>query len=75
MFGSCIAWMLELRGHVVVAATAAIPKVAGGPWSGVIVRQVDTTVVPWIAVCIEASGRLDGDQRGFRYIAGTILEE
>jgi hypothetical protein len=55
VFGGCIAWMLELRGFVIIAAPAAIPKVAGGPWCGIVVRQVDTTVVPWVAVRIEAS--------------------
>jgi hypothetical protein len=47
--------MLELGGFVIAAAPAAIAKVAGRPWSGIIVRQVDTTVIPWVAVRVEAS--------------------
>jgi hypothetical protein len=49
--------MLELRRFVIAAAaTTVVAKVAVGPWSSVIVRQVDTTVVPWVAISIETSG-------------------
>jgi len=73
---SGIAWMLDL-GELVIAGTAAAvrTKVTRRPWSSVIIRQVDTTVVPWIAVSIEASCGLDGDEGGFRNVAGAILEE
>lgn len=60
---------------MIIAAATAIAKVAGGPRSGIIVRQVDTTIVPWVAVRVEASCRFDRDQRRFRYVAGTILEK
>jgi len=71
-----ITWMLDLRKFVVVAnATAIRTEVTRGPWSSVIVRQVDTTVVPWIAVSIEAPCRLNGDERGFGDVVGTVFEE
>ncbi len=67
--------MLELRRFVISAAPTTIAKVAGGPWSSIVLRQVYTTVIPWVAVCVETSGRLDGDQGGFGDIARAILEE
>jgi hypothetical protein len=48
--------MLDLRKFVITAtATAVAGEVTVGPWSSVIIRQVDTTVVPWVAISIEAS--------------------
>lgn len=57
--------MLDLREFVIAAAAAAAVRaeVAGRPWRTVIVRQVDSAVVPRVAVSIEASSRLDGDER------------
>lgn len=71
-----IAWMLELREFVIAGAAATVAaKVAVGPWGSVIVRQIDTTVVPWVAISVKASGRLDGDERSFRDVARAVLEE
>lgn len=60
-----------------IAATAAAVRteVTSRPWSSVIVSQVDTTVVPWVAVSVEASCGLDGNEGGFGDVAGAVLEE
>ena len=60
---------------VIIAAAAAVTEMTVRPWSSVVVRQVNTTVVPWVAVCIEASCRFDGDQRRLGDVAGAVLEE
>jgi len=60
---------------VAVAMTIAITEMSSWPWRVVIVRQVDTTIVPWVAIRIEASRGFDGDQGRFRYVARTVLEE
>jgi len=71
-----ITWMLYLsRWLEIVTAATAISKMASRPWGGVVVRQVDTAIVPWIAVCVEASRGFDGDQRSLGHIARTIFEE
>jgi len=75
VFGGCIAGMLKLRVFVIGAAATAVAKVAGRPWSGIVIRQVDATVVPWVTVSVEASGRLDRDQRRLGHVARAILEE
>ncbi len=57
------------------AATATGTKVASWPWSGIIVRQVDTTIIPWVAVSIEASGGFDGYQGRLGDVARSVFEE
>lgn len=57
-----------------VDATAVAERLIG-PWGSVVVRQIDTTVIPWVAVGVEASGGFDRDQRRLGYVAGAVLEE
>jgi hypothetical protein len=67
--------LMKLRRLVVSANTTAISaELPGWPWSGIVICQIDATVVPWIAVGVEASGRLDGNQRGLGDIARAQLE-
>lgn len=41
---------------------AAVTELTSGPWRAVLFGQVDTTVIPRIAISIETSSRLDGYQ-------------
>ncbi len=65
MSWSRITWMRELgrfvfgatRGvAVAVAIAVAIAEMAARPERGVFLWQIDTTIIPWVAVGIEASG-------------------
>ena len=67
--------MWQLGELVVNAETASVSKMVG-PWGGGFVFwQVHAAVVPWIAVSIEAPGRLNRDQRGLGHVARAVLEK
>lgn len=71
--------MLNLREFVIAATSATSAavraKLTSRPRCIVIIREIDATVVPWVAIRVEASCRFDGNQRSLRDVGGAILEE
>jgi hypothetical protein len=51
------------RNFVIAAAAAPIGEMTTGPRTVVVIRKVDAAIVPWIAISIKATSRLNGNQR------------
>ena len=63
--------MIEAVVMTVVAMTVTVAvatKVARGP-RAVVVGKGDATVIPWVAIGVEAPSRLDRDERRLGHVA------